>query len=91
MPRKRTFDSQQKSNIVSLGVSERGTEWAGEEDSVHNLKVDGADVEVGYVNPTRARREHISPIYVIWGGAYDFEGNARDFKKRYPDLARFLA
>ena len=75
-------------NIEYVGTRESGSEWAGEEDTVLMYRVDGEEVEVGLVHLDRARREGIGAIYVIWGGALDFEGNHRDFKRRYPELAK---
>ena len=48
------------------------------------------DVEVAFIHPDRAKREKIPSISVIYGGAVDFDGNKRDFKKRYPDIYAVL-
>lgn len=97
MPRKRKFGRQMvafkdygshSKNIEYVGTREAGTEWAGEEDAILMYRVDGEEVEVVIRHPDHARREGLDPIYVVWGGAVDFEGNRRDFKSRYPELAK---
>ena len=76
--------------IEILGVGWVGTEWADEEDRVVKFKVNGDDVEVFVSHPSRVLRGEVEPITVIWEGAIDFEGSEKQFRKRYPELAKKL-
>ncbi|MEM2446407.1 MAG: hypothetical protein QW734_07100 [Candidatus Bathyarchaeia archaeon] len=54
--------------VKFLGKREVETEWAGEEDEVFTFQIDGDTVEIVLVHPSRARREKLSPIMVVWKG-----------------------
>jgi hypothetical protein len=76
--------------LVYVGTRYGASEWSGEEDTIIMLKDGGEDVEVQITHPARVSRGEFFPISVVYGGAVDFDGNKREFVKRYPDIHKFL-